>query len=630
MANFIPQEVINEVKNNVNILDVTSQYVDLQKRGRNYFGYCPFHEERTPSFTVNEEKQIFHCFSCGRGGNVFRFLEEIEGYGFPEAVQKVAEQGNVSVDFDWSAFDNQANKTNYSESQSRLIQVHEELRQFYHYLLVNTENGGTGLDYLYQRGLSEETLTTYQIGLAPENGRLAAQHLLNKGFTIDDLKDSGIFVGYDDEIRDRFAGRIMFPLRNVNGQTVGFSGRILPGSAFAEKYSDAAKYLNSPETEIFEKNTFLFNLDIAKNEARKAKEIVLFEGFMDVIASNNVGVGNGVASMGTSLTENQIKVIDRTSKQVLIAYDGDNPGQKATLRAIDLIQDQKPRITINVLAFEQQLDPDEFIQKYGGERYLTYVSNQRLTPIHFMRNYYSNEYSLQTDNGKIQYIETLLKAISKVSQPVDRDIYIGEISKDTGVSKETLLQQLSTYGKQTSQSQQYAESEPSHFTSGQFLNRDNTVDAKPNKKRSQLEKSELLLMYRLLYNSETWMYLDQNQFHFRTSEMETLFMLLASYYESNKDDDGEIDPGDFLQSLSGQEEQQLVAEIMTMEVAPDIGEGEIEDLIYNVSVKGSLKEQMQAIDEEINLAKSLDDYAQIGLLTKQKIDLLKQMKSKIK
>lgn len=630
MANFIPQEVINEVKNNVNILDVTSQYVDLQKRGRNYFGYCPFHEERTPSFTVNEEKQIFHCFSCGRGGNVFRFLEEIEGYGFPEAVQKVAEQGNVTVNFDWSTFDNQANKTNYSESQSRLIQVHEELRQFYHYLLVNTENGGTGLDYLYQRGLSEETLTTYQIGLAPENGRLAAQHLLNKGFTIDDLKDSGIFVGYDDEIRDRFAGRIMFPLRNVNGQTVGFSGRILPGSAFAEKYSDAAKYLNSPETEIFEKNTFLFNLDIAKNEARKAKEIVLFEGFMDVIASNNVGVGNGVASMGTSLTENQIKVIDRTSKQVLIAYDGDNPGQKATLRAIDLIQDQKPRITINVLAFEQQLDPDEFIQKYGGERYLTYVSNQRLTPIHFMRNYYSNEYSLQTDNGKIQYIETLLKAISKVSQPVDRDIYIGEISKDTGVSKETLLQQLSTYGKQTSQSQQYAESEPSHFTSGQFLNRDNTVDAKPNKKRSQLEKSELLLMYRLLYNSETWMYLDQNQFHFRTSEMETLFMLLASYYESNKDDDGEIDPGDFLQSLSGQEEQQLVAEIMTMEVAPDIGEGEIEDLIYNVSVKGSLKEQMQAIDEEINLAKSLDDYAQIGLLTKQKIDLLKQMKSKIK
>lgn len=630
MANFIPQEVINEVKNNVNILDVTSQYVDLQKRGRNYFGYCPFHEERTPSFTVNEEKQIFHCFSCGRGGNVFRFLEEIEGYGFPEAVQKVAEQGNVTVNFDWSTFDNQANKTNYSESQSRLIQVHEELRQFYHYLLVNTENGGTGLDYLYQRGLSEETLTTYQIGLAPENGRLAAQHLLNKGFTIDDLKDSGIFVGYDDEIRDRFAGRIMFPLRNVNGQTVGFSGRILPGSAFAEKYSDAAKYLNSPETEIFEKNTFLFNLDIAKNEARKAKEIVLFEGFMDVIASNNVGVGNGVASMGTSLTENQIKVIDRTSKQVLIAYDGDNPGQKATLRAIDLIQDQKPRITINVLAFEQQLDPDEFIQKYGGERYLTYVSNQRLTPIHFMRNYYSNEYSLQTDNGKIQYIETLLKAISKVSQPVDRDIYIGEISKDTGVSKETLLQQLSTYGKQTSQSQQYAESEPSHFTSGQFLNRDNTVDAKPNKKRSQLEKSELLLMYRLLYNSETWMYLDQNQFHFRTSEMETLFMLLASYYESNKDDDGEIDPGDFLQSLSGQEEQQLVAEIMAMEVAPDIGEGEIEDLIYNVSVKGSLKEQMQAIDEEINLAKSLDDYAQIGLLTKQKIDLLKQMKSKIK
>jgi DNA primase len=624
MANFIPQEVINEVKNNVNILDVTSQFVDLQKRGRNYFGYCPFHDEKTPSFTVNEEKQIFHCFSCGRGGNIFRFMEEIEGYSFTQAVQKVAEQGNVSINFDWSAIDGSQSQSQYSDNQRRLIQIHEALRQFYHYLLVNTENGNEGLTYLNNRGLSDETIDTYQIGIAPENGQLAAQHLLNKEFTFSELQASGVFVGEERQLRDRFAGRIMFPLRNERGETVGFSGRILPGSHHANAHPDAAKYLNSPETEIFEKNTFLFNLDLAQNEARRAKELVLFEGFMDVIASHNVGVQNGVASMGTSLTNNQIKAIDRASKQVLIAYDGDSPGQKATLRAINLIHEQRPRIAINVLAFEQNLDPDEFIQKYGGDKYLQFVGNQRLTPIHFMRNYYSKDYALQTDKGKIDYIQVMIQAIAKISQPVDRDIYISEIAKDTGVSKETLLQQLSAVA---------SKSEDNHSSAKQnFQDPSQSAISDPTfsttKKRTQLEKSELLLLYRLLYNSEAWMYVTNADFHFRTSEMESLYMILSDYREKYRDEDGNIDASDFLQSLTGAQEQQIVAEVMTLEVAPDLGEGEMEDLLYNIQVKGSLKEQMSAIDDEIRQAQALADFAQIGILTKQKIDLLKQMKQR--
>lgn len=628
MANFIPQEVINEVKNNVNILDITSQFVDLQKRGRNYFGYCPFHEERTPSFTVNEEKQIFHCFSCGRGGNVFRFMEEIEGYSFTQAVEKVAEQGNVSVSFDWSTLGFNQQQSSFSAHQSRLIQVHEELRQFYHYLLVNTEVGSLGLDYLQNRGLSTDTLADYQIGIAPEDGRLAAQHLLNKEFSIEELRDSGIFVGDDDRLRDRFAGRIIFPLRNAQGKTVGFSGRILPDSPYAKAYPDAAKYLNSPETEIFEKNTFLFNLDLAQSEARRAKEIVLFEGFMDVIASHNEGVGNGVASMGTSLTANQIKIIDRTTKQVLIAYDGDNPGKKATLRAIQLIQEQKPRLTINVLAFEQNLDPDEFIQKYGGDRYLQFVANKRLTPIHFMRNYYSQEYSLATDHGKIQYIELMLQAINRVQQPIDRDVYLSEIAEDTGVSKDTLMQQLASISKKQKQTNQYPETATQVHSTPDLTTLDQRHDQASTKKRSQLEKSELLLLYRLLYNSETWVLLANEDFHFQTSEIETLYMLLSAYREGNQNYDGEIDPSDFLQSLSGPEEQQIIAEVMNLEVAPDIAEGEIDDLIYNIQVKGSITQRMQTLDEEITLAKAVDDYAQIGILTKQKIDLLKQLKTR--
>lgn len=629
LANFIPEEIINEVKNNVNILDVTSQFVDLQKRGRNYFGYCPFHEERTPSFTVNEEKQIFHCFSCGRGGNVFRFMEEIEGYSFPQAVQKVAEAGNVSVSFDWSALDDGKQTANYSSAQNRLIQLHEELRQFYHYLLMNTENGHQGLTYLYDRGLSKETLDAYQIGIAPEDGRLAAQHLLNKEFTIEELQLSGIFVGDQDRLKDRFAGRVMFPLRNPQGKTVGFSGRILPGSNHYESHPDAAKYLNSPETEIFEKNTFLFNLDLAQNEARRAKELVLFEGFMDVIASHNEGVGNGVASMGTSLTNNQIKAIERTSKQVLIAYDGDKPGQKATLRAINLIQNQSSRLKLNVLAFEQNLDPDEFIQKYGGERYVNFVLNKRLSPIHFMRNYYRQEFSLETDNGKIQFINVMLEAIAKIQQAIDRDIYVGEIAEDTGVSKDTLLHQLESHSPKKQSHQPYQAddngNQKSFPTNTTFQP---SIPATTSKKKSQLEKSELLLLYRLLYNSETWLLIANRDFHFQSSEVETVFMLLSDYRENNQNIDGEIDPGDFLQALSGAEEQRLVAEVMNMEVAPDIGEGEVEDLIYNIQIKGNIEQKMQTLDDEIAYARSVDDFAQISILIKQKIDLLKQIKSR--
>lgn len=629
LANFIPEEIINEVKNNVNILDVTSQFVDLQKRGRNYFGYCPFHEERTPSFTVNEEKQIFHCFSCGRGGNVFRFMEEIEGYSFPQAVQKVAEAGNVSVSFDWSALDDGKQTANYSSAQNRLIQIHEELRQFYHYLLMNTENGHQGLTYLYDRGLSKETLDTYQIGIAPEDGRLAAQHLLNKEFTIEELQLSGIFVGDQDRLKDRFAGRVMFPLRNPQGKTVGFSGRILPGSNHYESHPDAAKYLNSPETEIFEKNTFLFNLDLAQNEARRAKELVLFEGFMDVIASHNEGVGNGVASMGTSLTNNQIKAIERTSKQVLIAYDGDKPGQKATLRAINLIQDQSSRLKLNVLAFEQNLDPDEFIQKYGGERYVNFVLNKRLSPIHFMRNYYRQEFSLETDNGKIQFINVMLEAIAKIQQAIDRDIYVGEIAEDTGVSKDTLLHQLESHSPKKQSHQPYqADDNGNQKSFPTNTNFQPSIPATTSKKKSQLEKSELLLLYRLLYNSETWLLIANRDFHFHSSGVETVFMLLSDYRENNQNIDGEIDPGDFLQALSGAEEQRLVAEVMNMEVAPDIGEGEVEDLIYNIQIKGNIEQKMQSLDDEIAYARSVDDFAQISILIKQKIDLLKQIKSR--
>jgi DNA primase len=331
----IPQHVIDDVRSRTNIVEVIGQYVQLKKSGsKNYTGLCPFHNEKTPSFSVAEDKQFYYCFGCGRGGNVFSFVQELEGISFSEAVVKVAEIEDIPVAENYR----QAPQTNPESSKTQqLIKLHEKASEVYHHMLVHTTAGQEALDYLLQRGLTEELIEEFQIGFAPNQREFLERIFQNESLDPQYFAESGLFVERDAGLADRFYQRIMFPIRNFQGKIIGFSGRWLQTDAFPGE--DQPKYLNSPETSLFNKREVLFNFDKARSTIRKEGSVFLFEGFMDVLAAWQSGIQNGIASMGTSLTNQQIAAIERVSKELILCYDGDKAGIEATNRGIELLQE---------------------------------------------------------------------------------------------------------------------------------------------------------------------------------------------------------------------------------------------------------------------------------------------------
>lgn len=426
---FIPEEVIQEIRQQTDIVDVISQYVSLSKSGSNYIGSCPFHEDRNPSFSVHTEKQIFKCFSCNRGGNVFGFLQEIEGIGFVEAVKQVAEFSHVPLDSRYFEGQNQR-QDRYQE----LYRIHQEASDFYHYYLTKTTNGEEALTYLSDRNLSQETLETYQVGLSPNKSEVLSQYLLGKGFSAQQLVESGIFyLNQREELVDRFHGRIIFPLRNARGQVVAFSGRIY-------NFEHQAKYLNSPETPIFEKNDLLFNLDQARLAGRQHNRVLVTEGFMDVIALSQAGFANSVATMGTSLSRKHLQQLTRIAKEIVFVFDGDRAGQKATIRGFELGKKFQDTV-FKTIYIPGQLDPDDWIREQGAASFQGLIDTAE-TEYEFYREFLKKEYSLDTSQGLADYIERLIHVIADVQSPIERTILIKDLVNEYQVDEKLLEEQL--------------------------------------------------------------------------------------------------------------------------------------------------------------------------------------------
>ncbi len=312
----IDQSTINEIKDKTDILDVVSEYVKLEKRGRNYIGLCPFHDEKTPSFTVSEDKQICHCFGCKKGGNVFQFIQEIKDIPFTEAVKELGDRVNIQVDVPNHS---QAGGTHQIASEDlQMIEMHELMQAYYHYALVKTVEGEAALNYLKERGFSDEMIEKRKIGYAPDNATFCHDFLEKKGYDIELAYEAGLLSRNEENFSyyDRFRDRIMFPLQNAQGRTVGYSGRT---------YTDQEpKYLNSPETPIFQKRRLLYNLDKARRSIRKIDEIMLLEGFMDVIKSDQAGLHQVVATMGTQLSQEHITVVKKLTNNITLMFDGDS------------------------------------------------------------------------------------------------------------------------------------------------------------------------------------------------------------------------------------------------------------------------------------------------------------------
>ena len=405
---MVDKHVIEEIKNNANIVEVIGDVISLQKAGRNYLGLCPFHGEKTPSFNVVEDKQFYHCFGCGRSGDVFKFIEEYQGVSFMEAVQILAERVGVQLATPVHS------RPQFASPHQALYDIHEEAARFYHAILMTTKIGEKARAYLYKRGLTDEVLKHFQIGLAPPERTYLYQRLSGQ-FEEKDLLDSGLFYLSDaNQFYDTFHGRIIFPLTNDKGQVIAFSGRI-----WQETESQTAKYKNSRSTAIFNKSYELYHLDKAKKGAGKAAELYLMEGFMDVIAAYRAGIENAVASMGTALSKEHVDHLKRFTKKLVLIYDGDKAGQAATAKALEELQD----FSVEVVRIPDAMDPDEYLQKNSAEELAYLLTKTRISPIEFYIHQLKPENS-ENLQAQIEFIEKIAPLIAKEQSITAQNSYI--------------------------------------------------------------------------------------------------------------------------------------------------------------------------------------------------------------
>lgn len=427
----ISEEVINDILQKTDIVDLISTRVALSKQGKSYFGLCPFHNEKTPSFSVEPERKIYNCFSCGEKGNAITFLQKMDNLSYIEAIESLAEHANISIDF--SSFKKE-------NPHQKLFDINRDAENFYKLYLSSTKQGVQAKEYLKNRGIEETIIDKFNLGLAPSEFDLLYKTLTDKGILVSDLHDLGLVKqGKNENFYDLFRDRIIFPIHDEYGNCVGFSGR-----TYLEKDIEQAKYINSPQTVIFTKSNILYNFHSALQEIKKSDRVVLFEGYMDVIAAHRSGVVESVASMGTSLTTDQVRLIKKYTKNVTICYDGDPAGFEATARAIKLFEQEHMKIKIVLLP--EKLDPDDYIKKYTPDALKNYINEKWVDHLEFA--YIKS--NMNIDFTKMLDIEHFKKTIFDLIKNTSNTIiesYIKRLSNDTKVSIESIRQDFNQYTK---------------------------------------------------------------------------------------------------------------------------------------------------------------------------------------
>ena len=421
-----PPAFIDELVARNPIEDVVGQYVNLKRSGGNMFGLCPFHGEKTASFSVAPDKGIYYCFGCHKGGGVINFQMEVEGLSYPDAVRALAKRCGMTVPED------EQYQSRYHQ-QERLWALHKEAARFFHSQLY-APVGKDALNYALGRGMPKSTLTTFGIGYAPDSWDSMVKALRAKGYTDQELIDSGLVTKSqkNGNLFDRFRDRLMFPIIDVRGNVIGFGGRIMKND------KDAAKYLNSPETMIFNKRKNLFALNLAKKS--KLGYLILVEGYMDAIALHQYGFDCAVASLGTALTEDGATLLSKYTDQVVLIYDGDTAGQNATKRAIPILE--KAGLQVKVLQMRDAKDPDEFLKKFGADKFKVLLEESS-NRVEYQLNAIAKKYDLREDDQKVKFLSECADLISTLSSPVQREIYGGRVAEKAKISADAMKLEIS-------------------------------------------------------------------------------------------------------------------------------------------------------------------------------------------
>ena len=447
-------ELIEEIRNSNDIVDVVSQYVVLKRSGRNYFGLCPFHKEKSPSFSVSPDKQIFHCFGCNAGGNVFHFISKIENINFIESVQILADRSGITLPTLDSGED-----TEKQLLKTKVYEINEIAALFYHENLYKPTSK-LAQDYVKKRKLDNKTLKTFQIGYAGRYNELY-QELVKRGYTEKEILASSLVLKNDDgKFVDRFRKRFMIPIRDVRDRVIAFGGRVLDDSK--------PKYINSPENIVYSKGRHLFGLNVAKKNP--IERLIIVEGYMDAISLYQRGITNVVASLGTALTESQGRLLRRYTNKIIISYDSDGAGQAATMRGLEILQNLGYDVRILQLDDPNVKDPDEYVLKHGSGRF-NLCADKAISLVEFKVKMLKNSMKIDTTSDKIKFLNEVSKILSRVDNNIEKEVYIERISKEYNVSKEAIYAQTNKL--------QYANS-----SGEKILEKPNIVKPKPIKKET--------------------------------------------------------------------------------------------------------------------------------------------------
>lgn len=578
----IDQSIINEIKDKTDILDLVSEYVKLEKRGRNYIGLCPFHDEKTPSFTVSEDKQICHCFGCKKGGNVFQFTQEIKDISFVEAVKELGDRVNVAVDIEAT----QSNSNvQIASDDLQMIEMHALIQEFYYYALTKTVEGEKALTYLLERGFTDALIKERGIGFAPDSSHFCHDFLQKKGYDIELAYEAGLLSRNEENFSyyDRFRNRIMFPLKNAQGRIVGYSGRTYTGQE--------PKYLNSPETPIFQKRKLLYNLDKARKSIRKLDEIVLLEGFMDVIKSDTAGLKNVVATMGTQLSDEHITFIRKLTSNITLMFDGDFAGSEATLKTGQHLLQQG--LNVFVIQLPSGMDPDEYIGKYGNDAFTAFVKNDKKSFAHYKVSILKDEIA-HNDLSYERYLKELSHDISFMKSSILQQKAINDVAPFFNVSPEQLANEIQF---NQAPANYYPEDEyggyiePEPIGMAQFDN------------LSRQEKAERAFLKHLMRDKDTFLnyYESVDKDNFTNQHFKYVFEVLHDFYAEND----QYNISDAVQYVNSNELRETLISLEQYSLNDEPYENEIDDYVNVINENG--QETIESLNHKLREATRIGD-----------------------
>lgn len=571
----IEQELINEIREKNDILDVVSEYVKLEKRGRNYIGLCPFHDEKSPSFSVSEDKQICHCFGCKKGGNVFQFIQEIKGISFVDAVRELGDKVDIHIEQQETA-----PTEGIVDDHIKMIEMHELMANNYHYILKHTEEGEAALNYLKSRGFTEELINDRKIGYAPNHSKFTHDFLEKNGYDAVLAYEAGLLSRNDEtfDYFDRFRDRIIFPLLNFQGKTVGFSGRT---------YTDQSpKYLNSPETPIFQKRKMLYNVDRARKFIRQNDEVILLEGFMDVIKSFEADIKQVVATMGTALSREHVTMVKKLASNVTLLYDGDFAGKEAAINVgKDLLNEG---LNVFVVNLPKTMDPDDYITEYGSDAFKSFVEGQKQSYVTFKAQqlYYANE---NNDLKHEQHIEELIHDINLIQSEFLRKKVLQQVADLYKVDVNSLKNRLSPNIVQN------------------YTDYNNFVPEMKEKKLDKIGRAEQALLKHFMNHKQLFLEYHSriNQEDFTSLNNRVIFSRLNGYYKNND----VFNISDFSSYI---EEHQIIETVMYLDsllINDEPETEEIEDYIRIICPNEHKENSIEYLNQQLNKAMQAGDIA---------------------